>query len=85
MYLHLGNNILISAQDLISIINIENEITPDLQDIIDIATVEKRIIRISSKDKNKSLIICNKYIYLSSISSTTLYKRTDKYFKGGIK
>lgn len=81
MYIHLGNDILISSRDLISIINIENQINPELQDIIDIASVEKNIKVINKQDKVKSLVICDDYIYLSPISSTTLSKRAINYLK----
>lgn len=82
MYIHLGNDILISSRDLISIVNIENKINPELQDIIDIASVDKKIKYINKKNKHKSLVICDDFVYLSPISSTTLAKRAINYLKG---
>jgi len=82
MYIHLGNDILISAQDLIAIVNVENRINPEIQDIIDIASLDKKIKYVNQDNKNKSLIICDDFVYLSPISSTTLAKRAIYYLKG---
>lgn len=81
MYIHLGSDVVISAQDLIAIVNIEKPMAADLQDILDIAAEERKLINISSKDKNKALVICDDCAYISPISSITLYKRANHYYK----
>ena len=55
MYLHLGNDKVISGDKVIAIINIEEPISNDLKEIIEIAEVEKRLINISKFDKKKGL------------------------------
>ncbi len=75
MYVHLGNNYIISFSDIIAILNIEPPISHDLKDIIDMARIEKCLVSISEKGKEKSLVICNDKLYLSPISSNTLFKR----------
>ncbi|MDD2510004.1 MAG: DUF370 domain-containing protein [Syntrophomonas sp.] len=75
MYVHLGNNYIISFSDIIAILNIEPPISHDLKDVIDMARIERSLVNISEKGKEKALVICNNKLYLSPISSNTLYKR----------
>jgi len=75
MFLHLGNSKVISGNSVIAILNIEAPISNDLQEIIENAALDKKLINISKKDKKKALVICDEGIYLSPISSNTLYKR----------
>ncbi len=81
MYIHLGSDVVISAQNVIAILNMEEPLSADLQDIIDIATVERKLINISDKEKNKALVVCQENVYISPISSNTLYKRANNYYK----
>lgn len=81
MYIHLGSDVVISAQNVIAIVNINEPLSADLQDIIDIATVEKKLIKINTQEKNKALVICDDCVYISPISSNTLYKRANNYYK----
>ncbi|MGI5920328.1 MAG: extracellular matrix regulator RemB [Syntrophomonadaceae bacterium] len=81
MYIHLGNNIITSSKNIIAIVNIEPPVSVDLQDIIEIAKQDKKCITVSKKEKEKSLIITDDNIYLSPISSTTLYKRGLNHYK----
>jgi regulator of extracellular matrix RemA (YlzA/DUF370 family) len=81
VYIHLGNNYIISSQNLIAILNIEPPLSEDLIDIIDTAKLDKKLINISKKGKEKALIVCDNKVYLSPISSTTLYKRAFTYCK----
>lgn len=82
MYIHLGNNHIISAQSIIAILNIEPQLSEDLIDIIDMAKLDKKLINVSEKGKEKALIVCDNKVYLSPISSTTLYKRAFNHYKG---
>lgn len=81
MYIHLGNDVVISAQNVIAIVNIEEPLSADLQDIMDLAEVERKLINISDKEKRKALVICDDRAYISPISSNTLYKRANNYYK----
>jgi regulator of extracellular matrix RemA (YlzA/DUF370 family) len=81
IYIHLGNNFITSSKNIIAILNIEPPVSDDLLDIIEIAKQEKKCINISTKEKEKSLIITDDNIYISPISSITLYKRGLNYYK----
>lgn len=83
MFLHLGNDKVISGDSVIVILNIAEPISNDLQEIIENAALEKKLINISKKDKKKALIVCDEGIYLSPISSNTLLKRAIQYQKEG--
>ncbi|QGU00605.1 OrfX [Candidatus Syntrophocurvum alkaliphilum] len=84
MYIHLGNDYVISAKGIIAILNIEPPVSEDVLDIIEIARDKKNIINISSNNKEKALVICDDKIYMSPISSFTLCKRVFKYDKEGV-
>lgn len=81
MYIHLGNNYVISAKNVIAILNYEDPVSTDLKDIVEIARMEKKLIGISEKGKEKALIVCDDSVYLSPISSSTLYKRAFNHLK----
>lgn len=81
MYIHLGNDVVISAVDVIAILNIEEPVSADLRDVIEIVEIERKLINISKKNKRKALVICADRVYISPISSTTLYKRASHYPK----
>jgi hypothetical protein len=74
MFLHLGNNFMIRKDRIIAIIDIEtgasNHISRNFLNNTD------KIQTISDEGKEKSFIISDDGIYLSPISSTTLYKRS---------
>ncbi|MEA4925247.1 MAG: DUF370 domain-containing protein [Syntrophomonadaceae bacterium] len=79
MFLHLGNNKVIGGNSVIAILNLEEPISDDIQEIIENAALDKALFNISKRDKKKALVICDEGIYLSPISSTTLYKRAIHY------
>lgn len=79
MYLHLGNNYIISSQNIIAILNLNPPLNEDIKDIMEIARSERKLVNISEKGKNKALILCNDKVYLSPISSNTLYKRASHF------
>jgi regulator of extracellular matrix RemA (YlzA/DUF370 family) len=81
MYIHLGNNYIIPSENVIAIINIESPTSEDIMDIIDTAKLDRKLEYISEKGKEKALIICDDKVYLSPISSTTLYKRAFSHYK----
>ncbi len=81
MYIHLGNNYIISAPSVIAILNYEPPVSNDVRDIVEIARMEKNLVSISEKGKEKAVVICDDKVYLSPISSITLYKRVFNYLK----
>lgn len=83
MYLHLGNERVISCESVIAIINIEKNLSNDVKEIIDNAALDKKLINISKENKKKALVVCDKGLYLSPISSHTLYKRAIQFHKEG--
>ncbi|NLV15619.1 MAG: DUF370 domain-containing protein [Syntrophomonadaceae bacterium] len=83
MFLHLGSDNMITTDQIIAIINIDEIVNKSIQDIIDIGIVEKKVNQIVPKDKAKSLIITTDRIFLSPISSATLLKRAKQSHEGG--
>ncbi|NLB89022.1 MAG: DUF370 domain-containing protein [Syntrophomonadaceae bacterium] len=81
MYIHLGNNVVISAHSIIAILNIESPYSEDVEDVIHVALDKKNLVRVSENTKEKSLVICDDNVYISPISSTTLYKRSFNQYK----
>ncbi len=82
MFIHLGSDRMISAEEVVAIINIDSYINVSLKEIIELGRAEKNLHLICSMDRAKSLVITDNQIYLSPISSVTLYKRT--HSKGGV-
>jgi hypothetical protein len=79
MFIHLGGDTVISLKDVISIMDIESSNTSNTtKEFLSIAEDEGFIMKIS-EDRPKSFILTEKdhktIIYLSPISSVTLYKR----------
>jgi len=79
MFMHLGGDVVISLKDIISIMDIESSnISNNTKEFLKTAEDEGFIRRIS-EDEAKSFVLAEKnkktIIYLSPISSVTLYKR----------
>lgn len=86
MYLHLGQNTVITFDEIIGIFDLDNTtVAKKTRDYLSLAQKEGRVIEVSN-ELPKSFIVCkNKegkiIIYLSQISTTTLLKRTEEPFK----
>jgi extracellular matrix regulatory protein B len=76
LFLHLGNDQAISGDKVIAIINLEGYEAETARTLMEKARQENRLTRISSGDKQKSLVVCDDQLYISPISSHTLYKRS---------
>jgi hypothetical protein len=79
MFIHLGGDVVISLRDVISIMDIESSnLSSTTKEFLSIAEDEGFIKKIS-EDQPKSFILTEKdhktIIYLSPISSVTLFKR----------
>ncbi|MDD2572941.1 MAG: extracellular matrix/biofilm biosynthesis regulator RemA family protein [Bacillota bacterium] len=75
MFLHLGKNVIIHLGDVIAVIDLCSvSEAKDTGEFIRIADEEGFVRRIG-KDKPKSMVICEKAVYFSPISSSTLSRR----------
>ncbi len=81
MFLHLGNDVVVAGSDVIAIINIEKKISQEIKAMIKEADECYQLVNIGEKEKNKSLVIADKKLYISPISSQTLQKRALNYLK----
>ncbi|MBR3816384.1 MAG: DUF370 domain-containing protein [Clostridia bacterium] len=86
MYLHLGQNTVITFDEIIGIFDLDNTtVAKKTRDYLSLAQKEGRVIEVSN-ELPKSFIVCNDkegkiIVYLSQISTTTLLKRTEEPFK----
>lgn len=80
MYIHLGKNVSVSADDIIGIFDIENASTAEItKDFLRIAGERNKVISVSY-EMPKSFIVCSdgkdrEIIYISQISASVLRKR----------
>ena len=79
MFMHLGGDVVISLKDIISIMDIESSSTSSITKEFLKTAEDEGFIRRISEDEEKSFILTEKnkktIIYLSPISSVTLFKR----------
>lgn len=77
MYIHLGNDTVIAADELIAILNIpeKRDGSDAIVKVIKNAETKKKLKIINDHEKARALIICHDQVYISGISSHTLYKR----------
>ncbi|WP_458411495.1 extracellular matrix regulator RemB [Schinkia sp. CFF1] len=75
MFIHLGENIVIQAREMIAIIdgNLVDESTI-LREFVDINMGKKNIIKISNGSA-KSIVITERNVYFSPLSTVTLKRR----------
>jgi len=66
---------MVRKSEIIAMINLANKKNISNNNFIKIADVEGKIVKVASKENMKSLIITDKRVYLSNISSATLWKR----------
>ncbi|WP_066634184.1 extracellular matrix regulator RemB [Desulfolucanica intricata] len=77
MFLHLGGDVVVAKKDVIMILDARTKKSPFVKEFLEIAEDEGFIKLISEKEKEKSLIITTKEVFLSPISCTTLKKRSE--------
>ena len=76
MFIHLGGDTLVNASGIIAIINIENTVNNNInKEFFKTAQEEGFIRKINDDEKYNSMIITDRLVYLSPISSVTLKKR----------
>lgn len=83
MYLHIGSDMLVRTVEIIAIISYKATTgTRNINsDFLEQVKKNGKIINLSNlKTKNaKSFVITNKIVYISPISSETLYNRSKKF------
>ncbi|MCL6589725.1 MAG: DUF370 domain-containing protein [Firmicutes bacterium] len=76
MFIHLGGDTLVNANSIIAIINIENKVNSNInKEFFKTAQEEGFIRKINNEENYNSMIITDRLVYLSPISSVTLKKR----------
>lgn len=73
MFLHLGSDVVVPLNEVISIINLDKDYSPLNQEFLKTAEEEGFVIQLS--EEPISCVISAKHIYLSPISVRTLSKR----------
>ncbi|MGE5397542.1 MAG: extracellular matrix regulator RemB [Chitinophagales bacterium] len=81
MYLHLGSDEMLPIEEIVAILNIEAPISESVKEIIELASIEKTLKPICKKERAKSLVITSSSVYLSPISSITLFKRSNSDYR----
>lgn len=82
MYLHLGKNTVVRMDDILAIFDLDNSSQSYLtRDYLRRADQSRQTVNVSD-DLPKSFVICAaengaQIVYLSQLSSTTLYKRSE--------
>ena len=80
MYIHLGNEMVVSEKDIVGIFDLETTtISKHTRKFLEVSEKRKQVINVRKK-KKKSFIITNKNnenkVYISQISTSTLQKRS---------
>ena len=79
MYLHLGQDVVVLLKNVIAIFDLENTSISKITKEFLTTAEEEGFIENISEDLPKSFVVCevdgNSKIYISPISSVTLYKR----------
>lgn len=77
MFLHVGGDVVISMKQVIAILDLRTSKTGEAtREFLAMAYGQRRLVDIADGEK-KSLVLTEKEIYLSPISSLTLMKRAD--------
>ncbi|MGI5936771.1 MAG: extracellular matrix regulator RemB [Oscillospiraceae bacterium] len=82
MYLHLGNNVVVTQDSILGIFDLDNCSQSHLtREYLAMAEKAGRIITVS-EELPKSFVVClgddnSQYVYLSQLSSATLLKRSE--------
>ncbi|KXG76370.1 hypothetical protein AN618_16100 [Fervidicola ferrireducens] len=74
MFIHIGKNTVVRTKDIIMILDRECTHSRDTRDFLQVAREEGFVV--PGEEEGKSLVVTDKKIYFSPISSTTLFKRS---------
>ena len=76
MYLHIGNEMMVSLDELVMIIDMESSNNREAnKEYLCYAAWDKRVVYVSGNTNNRSIIITKEKIFYSPISVDTLVKR----------
>ncbi len=75
MFIHLGGDTLVSTKNIVIIMNLENNAKSNITNEYLKKAEERKLISKLEGNVLKSVVVTEKTIYLSPISSTTLKKR----------
>ena len=83
MFLHLGSDVTIFTKDIIAIFDFENTtVSKKTREFLNICEDEEFIVNVSENDLPKSFIVTEvngkSKVYISPISTATLYKRFEE-------
>ncbi len=73
MFLHMGNDVVVPLNEVISVIGLTKELSQVNREFLKTAEEEGFVVQLD--DKPVSVVICAKNIFLSPISAKTLCKR----------
>ncbi|ADU28297.1 extracellular matrix regulator RemB [Evansella cellulosilytica] len=78
MFIHLGADMVIRANKIIAILDHQSkDLSQDNLDFIDYQIKNKKTVAITDDDNPKSIVVTDKEVYLSPISSQTLKRRAE--------
>ena len=84
MYLHLGQSTVINLKEIVGIFDLDNTtVSKKTRDYLSLSEKEGRVT-VVSQELPKSFIVCHSKdeknrVYLSQISTSTLFKRTEDF------
>ena len=86
MYLHLGSDVVVSQSEIVAIFDLDTtSVSKITREFLNTSQKNSRVIDVSSHDLPKSYVLCAKKdkfnIYISPLSSQTLYKRASEKIK----
>lgn len=77
MYLHLGQSVVVSRREIVGIFDLDNTTyNGKAADFINRAQRDGRVV-LCTDDLPKSVVLCDKAVYLSQLSPSTLLKRVE--------
>lgn len=85
MYLHLGQDVVVNSEEIIGIFDLENTSTSRFtREFLRRADRELKVVTVSY-EMPKSYVLCGRgsdlTLYISQISSATLFKRAGRFLK----
>ena len=76
MYVHIGKDVVINSNNIISILDIESlEKNKKLENVLQNLKISDNIIDVSDENKKSLIILNNNSAYITNISSVTIAKR----------
>lgn len=76
MFLHLGCDVIIKKKEIVGIFTYDHKkVRAATKEFLNSRRSEKKIMEISQAEKAKSIVVTDKNLYFSPISSSTLQKR----------